>query len=124
LLKTYAANFNKLLGQALEESSGSGLVQDFLVSGIAVAQICLPYGLYRKKLAANCGKICAQYSKMDEASLVLSFQTLRALIVLYTPTNPNDKSVKKDSSLFEFAIKRMYNEFTKESRQGGGGFQV
>jgi len=46
------------------------------------------------------------------------------LLLLYTPSNPSDKSQKKDSSLFEFTIKRMYNEFTKESRSGGGGFQV
>jgi len=44
--------------------------------------------------------------------------------VLYTPTNPSDKTQQKDTQLFEFAVKRMYNDFTKESRVGGGGFQV
>ena len=45
-------------------------------------------------------------------------------MVLYTPVNPNDKNLKKDTSFFEFAVKRMYNDFTKESKVGGGGFQV
>ncbi len=61
LLKTYAANFNKLLGQTLDEGS-TGLVQDFLISGSAVAMCCLPFGLYRKKLAANLGRICMLYA--------------------------------------------------------------
>ena len=68
LLKTYAANFNKLLSNTLEEGAASEFVQDFLVSGQAVAQICLPYGLYRKKLAANCTKIAVEYSKMKETA--------------------------------------------------------
>ncbi len=124
LLKTYAANFNKLLSQTLEEGAASEFVQDFLVQGQTVAQVCLPYGLYRKKLASNCTKICVEYSKMQETTQILAFQALRSVVVLYTPTNPNDKNQKKDTSLFEFAVKRMYNDFTKESKVGGGGFQV
>lgn len=30
----------------------------------------------------------------------------------------------KEISLFEFAVKKLYNEFTKESKVGGGGFAV
>ena len=30
----------------------------------------------------------------------------------------------QDSELFETSLKKMYNEFTKESKLGGGGFQV
>jgi hypothetical protein len=92
LLKTYSANYNKLLGQTLEEGAASEFVQDFLVSGTAVAQCCLPYGLYRKKLIANCARVCVVYSKMQETSQILAFQALRATLVLYTPTNPQDKN--------------------------------
>jgi hypothetical protein len=99
-LKTYAANFNKLLAQSLDEESN--FVQEFLVSGVAVAQCCLPYGLYRKKLAANCAKICASYSNMEEGSQVLALQSVRALLILYTPNAPG---TPRDTSLFDFTIK-------------------
>ena len=46
----------------------------------------------------------------------MAYQTLRALIAWNNP--------KTDSSLFEFSAKKLYNEFTKESKNGGGGFQV
>jgi hypothetical protein len=120
LLKTFAANFNKLLSQTLSEGADSSFVSEFLVSGTAVAQCCLPYGLYRKKLAGNCAKICAQYSKMSESAQMLSLQIVRALLMWFMQ-QPGDK---KDSTLFEFTIKRFYNDFTLESRSGGGGFQV
>lgn len=73
LLKMYAANFNKLLSETLEEGAASEFVQDFLVQGQTVAQVCLPYGLYRKKLAANCTKVCVEYSKMQETTQILAF---------------------------------------------------
>lgn len=44
---------------------------------------------------------------------MLAHQVLRALLLLH-----------KDKELFEFTVKRVYNEFTRESRSGGGGFQV
>lgn len=83
LLKTYAANYNKLLTQTVEEGADSAFVQEFLVSGVAIAMVSLPYGLYRKKLASNYAKICVSYSHMEETSQVLAFQGLRALILFY-----------------------------------------
>lgn len=66
LLKTFSANFNKLFTQILDEGgANAGLL---LLSGIAVAQCCLPYGLYRKKLAANCARVVASYSRIEEAA--------------------------------------------------------
>jgi len=118
LLKTYAANYNKLFDMSLDEGSS---VQDFLLAGTAVAMVCLPYGLYRKKLAANLSRVCVLYSKMDEANQVLAFQALRSLLMFYTQST-TDK--KETGALFELAVKRMYMEFTKESKTGGGGFQV
>lgn len=62
---------------------------------------------------------------MQETAQILAFQALRSVLVLYTPNNlAADKTQKKDTTLFEFAVKRMYNDFTKESKSGGGGFQV
>ena len=83
LLKTFAANYNKLLAQTLEEGADSGFVQEFLVSGVAVAQCCIPYGLYRKKLAANCAKVCSSYSHMSESAQILAFQVIRALLIFF-----------------------------------------
>lgn len=120
LLKTYSANFNKLLQQTLSEGADASFIAEFLVSGAAVAQCCLPYGLYRKKLAANCVKICGQYSKMSEGAQVLSLQIVRSLLMWFM----QQAGEKKDSSLFEFTVKRFYNDFTLESKTGGGGFQV
>lgn len=121
-MKTYSANYNKLLQQTLDEGAASSFVQEFLVSGAAVSQCCLPYGLYRKKLAANCARICVMYSRMEETSQILAFQIVRSLLLYFSQSGSAPE--KRDNSLFEFTVKRMYNEFTKESRQGGGGFQV
>jgi len=53
---------------------------------------------------------------MNQTAILLAFNALR-LSVIYT--------TKKDrTSLFEMAIKKMYNEFTKESKFGGGGLNV
>jgi hypothetical protein len=62
LLKTFSANYNKLLMQTLEEGSSSAFIQEFLVNGAQVAQCCLPFTIYRKKLAANCARISMKYS--------------------------------------------------------------
>jgi hypothetical protein len=121
LLKTYSANFNKLLQQTLDEGAASDFIQEFLVSGPAVAQCCLPYGLYRKKLAANCARICAQFAHMQESAQILAFQVVRTLLLFFTQAKGDSK---KDTTLFEFTVKKLYNEFTKESKSGGGGFQV
>eukprot|EP00347_Sterkiella_histriomuscorum_P015725 403355916 len=116
LLKTYSANYTRLLHQTIEEGSNGAFVEEFLVNGLQVAQVILPFGIYKKKLSSSLARIIAAYSTTEEQAQILAYQTLRALIVWNNP--------KQDASLFEFAAKKLYNEFTKESKFGGGGFQV
>ena len=66
LLRTYSANYTRLLGQTLDEESSSSYIAEFLVNSTEVAQCCMPFGLYKKKLAGSCARIVAQYSKMQE----------------------------------------------------------
>lgn len=57
-----------------------------------------------------------QYSKIDSTSQILIFNALYHLVLyLTTPA---------DHSFFDNSIKKMYLEFTKESKQGGGGHSV
>jgi len=116
LLKMFAANFNKLCGQGLE---WMGLL---LLSGREVAQCCLPFSIYRRKLALNCAKAIAAYSKMDKqgGGQALALQTLKYLLICDKKSTEGQTS----SDLYDFTIKKLYNEFAKESKVGGGGFQV
>lgn len=118
LLKTFSANFNKLLKQmAAKQASGDHTVfQSFFANGKSVAKCCLPFKIYSRKLANVSAQLCMQYSKIDQTSQLLIFNTLY-YIVLYL-------SKPGDNSFFENSVKRMYVEFTKESKSGGGGHQV
>lgn len=115
LLKTYAANYNKLLSQVLEDGSSGKFISGLLVSGSDVVKCCLPFGIYCKKLITSSSRVCVMYHQMSETSQLLGFNMLRHLLVW---------SLKDTPSLFEFAIKKMYNEFTKFCKVGGGGFQI
>lgn len=53
---------------------------------------------------------------MNQTAILLAFNALRHVVVYTTK--------KEQISLFELAIKKMYNEFTKESKLGGGGLSV
>lgn len=53
------------------------------MSAVAIAQCCLPFGLYRKKLAANCARVIANYAQHAETAQILAFQGLRALLIYY-----------------------------------------
>ena len=72
LLKTYAANFNKLLKQSIEEKT----FQNFFLSGTSVVKVCLPFKIYSRKLANNMSKLCMQYSRVDATSQMLIFNSL------------------------------------------------
>ena len=85
----------------------------FFANGPDVARCCIPFKVYSKKLAFNSVKVCVSYSKVDKASIVLSFSLIRHLIAW-----------SQDDVLFETTLKRMYNEFTAQSKVGGGGFGV
>ena len=58
-------------------------------------------------------KLCVQYSKIDANSQMLIFSSLFHMIGYM---NASD-----DHSFFDKCIKKMYMEFTKESKTGGGG---
>ena len=58
-----------------------------------------------------------QYSKIDATSQVLIFNSLFHMIKYLTKPG-------EDHTFFENSIKKMYIEFTKESKLGGGGHNV
>lgn len=114
LLKSYSANYNRLLGQALNEPQISlQFMSEYFGNGSDVARCCIPFKVYTKKLANSCAKVSVDYSKMNQAVVMLGFNTLRSLVVW-----------SQDNALFEASLKRMYNEFARECKAGGGGFAI
>lgn len=118
LMKTFAANYNKLLKQMISQANKtkgneSSFFTNFFINGKSVVQCCLPFKIYSRKLSNNMAQLCMQYSKIDSTSQILIFNSLYHLVLyLTTPT---------DNSFFQNSIKKMYLEFTKESKAGGGG---
>jgi hypothetical protein len=53
------------------------------------------------------------YSRVDKTALLTAFATLRQLV-----------HASNDKALFETVMKKLYNEFTRESKIGGGGYLV
>ena len=76
-----------------------------------MVQCVLPFSTYVKKLANVCAKITVMYSRIDGNSIILAFSTLRSLI-----------HWSQQKPLFDIVMKKMYNEFARESKIGGGGF--
>ena len=114
LLKSYSANYNRLLAQALaEETVSQDFMAEYFTNGPDVAKCCMPFKVYAKKLAVSCAKVSVGYSKLNQNVIMLAFNTLRSLTVW-----------SQDDSLFEDSLKRMYNEFARECKVGGGGFAV
>ena len=111
-MKSFSSTFIKLLSIIINEGTivQSDLITTFFVNGADVVKCCIPFSVYRNKLANLSAKICALYSRLNQDSIVLSFDTLRSLIVW-----------AQNTELFENSLKKMYNEFTKESKSGGGG---
>lgn len=68
LLKTYAANFNKILSELLEDGSSGKFISSLLAAGPDVVKCCLPYGIYSKKLISSCARVCVMYHEMSETS--------------------------------------------------------
>ena len=85
----------------------------FFIKGQDVVQCVLPFTTYTKKLANVCARISVMYSRIEGNSILLAFNTLRSLI-----------HWSQQKSLFETVMKKMYNEFARESKIGGGGFLV
>lgn len=110
LFKSFSANFTKLLADALQEDTLTH-IGHFFTKGQDVVQIVLPFTTYSKKLANVCARITAMYSRIDSNPIILAFNTLKTLITFST-----------SKTLFETVMKKMYNEFARESKIGGGGF--
>ena len=112
-MKSFAANFTRLLGEALTEQNLVH-VEHFFLAGPTVAKCILPYKLYVRKMAVACGKISMMYSRLTANAIILGFNALKHLV----------QWQQDDENMFETIMKKMYNEFARESRTGGGGFDV
>ena len=88
-------------------------MEHFFLAGPDVVKCILPYKTYIKKLGFACCKLSVMYSKLESNAIILAFYTLRQILQL-----------SSDSTMFEAMMKKMYNEFAKESKVGGGAFQV
>jgi len=79
LMKSYCANFTKLLGDALGEQTLQH-VEHFFLNGPDVVRCHLPFKTYAKKLATSCGKISVMYSRLDKNAIILGFNALKHLV--------------------------------------------
>ena len=72
LMKTFAANYNKLLKQMISQANKTKgentFFQQFFVNGKSVVKCCLPFKIYSRKLSNNMASLCMQYSKIDPTS--------------------------------------------------------
>ena len=112
LLKSYSANYTRLLSDALHEQNLAHLGY-FFANASDTVRCILPFKVYTKKLAIICARTVAMYSKVDKAAMVMAFNSLRTLI-----------HWAGDKTLFESVMKKFYNEFARESKVGGGGLLV
>ena len=83
------------------------------MNGLDVVRCVLPHKTYTKKLANLCARISVAYSRIERNAILLSFNTLNTLI-----------RWADNKTLFETVMNKMYNEFARESKIGGGGLQV
>ena len=84
-----------------------------LSNGADCTKCCLPFRVYAKKLANNCAKIAVLYSQVEGSAIILAFSTLRSLIMW-----------AQDGPMYEATLKRMYNEFYRASKLGGGSYNI
>lgn len=112
LLKSYGANYTRLLGDALSEQN-LAYMEHFFLNGPDVVRCILPQKTYVKKMATVCARITVTYSRIEKNAIMLSFNALKHLVSWY-----------ESPTLFETVMKKMYNEFARESKIGGGGLLV
>ena len=89
------------------------MIAVLLSNGASAVKCCLPFRVYTKKLANNCAKISVLYGQVELNAILLSFNTLRSLIMW-----------AQDATLYEATLKRMYNDFYRASKVGGGGYTI
>ena len=82
-------------------------------NGDDMTRCCLPFKVYTKKLANSCAKISVLYSQVRQDAIILAFSALRSLIMW-----------AQDATLYEATLKRMYNEFFRASKIGGGSYDI
>jgi len=111
-LKSFSANYTRLVSDALSEQNLSH-IEHFFVNGVDIVRCILPQKTYAKKLGNVCARIAATYSRVEKNGIILAFNCLKHLVTWSTI-----------SSMFETVMKKMYNEFTRESKIGGGAMQV
>lgn len=76
LLKSFSANYTRILSDALAENNLTYL-SHFFSNGPDVVRCILPFKTYVKKLGNLTARITAMYSRVDKESIVLGFNTLR-----------------------------------------------
>ena len=89
------------------------MLEVLLSQGTDCIKCCLPFRVYTKKLANNCARIAVLYSQVESKAIMLAFNTVRSLIMW-----------AQDAALYEATLKRMYNEFYRASKAGGGSYQI
>jgi len=121
LLKTYSSLCVSLITQAITEDAESSFMSFFFGEGTTIARIITAYFHYHKKLALSLGALIMNYtSKLDKPSVLLAFNLL---LCLFPKKQMHDKD-NAVQALFENTLKKMYNEFARVSKFGGGGYQV
>lgn len=123
LLKAFSSLYTSLLAQALDEDKSSGaFLALFFGDGAAVARCILTHHVYHKKLALSLAGLVMDYSNsLDKPSMVLAFITLKNLFPRKRNQNEDSAAVQ---TLFEATVKRMYNEFARVSKFGGGAYNI
>ena len=91
----------------------SNMLAVLFSNGSDVTRCCLPFKVYAKKLANNSAKVTVLYSQVEQNAIILAFNTLRSLIMW-----------AQDAKLYEDTLKRMYNEFYRASKVGGGSYEI
>lgn len=91
-----------------------------------MAVLALPFKLQMKKLVSLASKVTVIYSKVDSGCQLLAFNCVYHLVAydISKVKGDSSKESKEKSQMFERCVKQMYMEFTKESKQGGGGQSV
>jgi hypothetical protein len=98
-----------LLGDALNEQTLTH-IEHFFINGVDVVRCILPHKTYAKKLGNICARISVNYSRIEKSAIILAFNALKHLNMWLA-----------NKTFFETIMKKMYNEFTRESKIGGGG---
>ena len=65
-----------------------------------------------------------QYSKVEASAQILIYNSLSNLIGYVSCSTTQEQDKVKKNTFFENCLKKMYIEFTKESKSGGGALHI